>query len=104
MRRCSLASLVRARRWQREGDCRARSIREAGQSLNDLACVLRDLGKLAEAETVCRQALAIRRKLLGEAHPDVARSRDLLAEVLRAQGKLAGFEKVETDNQPVTPR
>ena len=39
-----------------------------------------------------REALAMRRKLLGNEHPDVALSLDNLADVLQAQGKLAEAE------------
>jgi tetratricopeptide (TPR) repeat protein len=54
--------------------------------------VLQAQGKLAEAETVFREALAMRRKLLGSEHPGVAILLGGLAEVLLAQGKFAEAE------------
>jgi tetratricopeptide (TPR) repeat protein len=41
--------------------------------------------KLAEAETVARKALAIRKRRLGDQHPDVAKSLDSLSHVLLNQ-------------------
>jgi serine/threonine protein kinase/Tfp pilus assembly protein PilF len=61
-------------------------------SLHDLALVLKDQGKLAEAEALLRQALSIRRKLLGNEHKDVALCMNSLAHVLRSEGKLAEAE------------
>ena len=49
-------------------------------------------GKYAEAEPLFRQALAIRRKLLGEDHPDTAQSYNNVAGNLNAQGKYAEAE------------
>ena len=59
--------------------------------------MLRDEGKLTEAETTQRQALAMQRKLLGEEHPEVAISLNNLALVLRDQGKLAEAEAMLRD-------
>ena len=42
-------------------------------------------GKLKDAATLHEKALGIRRKALGEEHPDVAQSMDNLASVLEAQ-------------------
>jgi tetratricopeptide (TPR) repeat protein len=72
-------------------------------SLNNLAGLLSAQGKYDEAEPLCRQSLAIGRKVcaihlaassrdhsckvLGEEHPDVAASLNNLAGLLRAQGK-----------------
>jgi tetratricopeptide (TPR) repeat protein len=61
-------------------------------SYNNLAVVLADKGKLAEAEAMNRKALAIRLQALGEAHPDTALSYNNLAVVLRGQGRLAEAE------------
>src|SRR5262249_11099535 len=47
--------------------------------------------KLAEAESVSRESLAMGRRLLGE-HPDVVSSLNQLACVLDAEGKLAEAE------------
>jgi TPR repeat protein len=53
--------------------------------------------KLAEAEEINREALALRRKLYGEKHPDVADSRAALALVYYSQGKLAEAEAMFRD-------
>jgi tetratricopeptide (TPR) repeat protein len=47
---------------------------------------------LAEAETVDREALAMRQKLLGSQHPDLAVSLNTLGGVLQAEGRLAEAE------------
>ena len=46
-------------------------------------------GKYAEAEPLYQKALAIRRKVLGEDHPDTAASYNNVASNLNAQGKYA---------------
>src|SRR4030095_3063915 len=46
-------------------------------------------GKVAEAETLYREALATEKKLLGNEHPDVAESLTELGLVLQKQGKMA---------------
>lgn len=43
-------------------------------SLNNLAGLLRDTNRLAEAESLYERALAIREKVLGAEHPTVATS------------------------------
>jgi serine/threonine-protein kinase len=53
-----------------------------------LAYSLRDLGQPDSAETFVRQALEIRRRRLGEDHPDVIETMISLAYVHRAQGEL----------------
>ena len=53
---------------------------------------LRDQGKYAEAEPLYRNALAIRRRVLGEDHPDTATSYNNLALPPRGQGKYAEAE------------
>jgi serine/threonine protein kinase/tetratricopeptide (TPR) repeat protein len=66
-------------------------------SMNNLACVLRDQGRLAEADSMCRDALTRRRRQLGEEHPATVTSLDNMASILSAQGRLAeaetGFQK-----------
>src|SRR5437667_6719557 len=52
-----------------------------------LAATLQAAGKLAEAEDLAREALAMSRKRLGNEHPEVAYSLNLLGELLVAQGK-----------------
>jgi tetratricopeptide (TPR) repeat protein len=54
--------------------------------------VLQSEGKLAEAETMYREALVLQRKLLGKDHPSVATSVHNLACVLESRGKLAEAE------------
>jgi serine/threonine protein kinase/tetratricopeptide (TPR) repeat protein len=48
--------------------------------------------RLVEAETMSRQALVMQKKLLGNDHPDIARSLFSLATLLRRQGKYADAE------------
>ncbi|MGB4967342.1 MAG: tetratricopeptide repeat protein, partial [Candidatus Saccharimonadales bacterium] len=61
-------------------------------SLDDLASVLQDQGKLAEAEELYRRALAITEKVSGPVHADTSTSLDNLASVLQDQGKFAEAE------------
>ena len=61
-------------------------------STGKLASNLDAQGKHAQAEPLHRQALELRRKLLGEEHPDTAESYNNLALNLRAQGKYAEAE------------
>ena len=55
-------------------------------SYNNLAATLSAQGKYAEAEAMYRRALEIRRKALGEDHPDTATSYNNLAVTLRPRG------------------
>jgi tetratricopeptide (TPR) repeat protein len=57
--------------------------------------IYRELSHYEEAETMHRQALAIRRKLWGDEHPAVASSLSNLGLVLWSRGKLAEAEAVE---------
>jgi Tfp pilus assembly protein PilF len=66
----------------------------ASTFLTNLAVVLQDQGKFAQAEHLQRQALQMRCKLLGEGHPAVATSLNHLATVLQHQGKLAEAEQL----------
>jgi serine/threonine protein kinase/Tfp pilus assembly protein PilF len=56
--------------------------------------VYSDLGHYTNAEAMHRKALALRKKLLGSEHPDVARSLNNIAGVLKQQGKLAEAENL----------
>ena len=47
-----------------------------------------------------RKALAMRKKLLGDEHPDVAISLDYLADVLQEQGELAKAEVLRARRWP----
>ena len=49
-------------------------------------------GKLQEADQTSRQALTMRRKLLGNEHPEVAASLDNLALILRKEKQLPEAE------------
>jgi tetratricopeptide (TPR) repeat protein len=80
--------------WQR-----AKQICEAHQplaeeflvtTLNNVGFVLQAQGDWTGALAQYRQALAIRKKALGEEHPDVAESLNNIGELLRAQGNWAG--------------
>ena len=62
-------------------------------ALSDLAMLLREQGKLSEAEPFAREALAMRRKILGDEHPDTVESLKGLIDVLQQAGKSA-----EADN------
>ena len=59
-----------------------------------LGRVLREMGKYAEAETLLRQALARREKLLGETHDLTIANRFLLAKTLVPLGKYAEADAV----------
>ncbi|MGH4008942.1 MAG: tetratricopeptide repeat protein, partial [Pseudonocardiaceae bacterium] len=65
---------------------------------NNLASVLRGLGRLEEAETEHRAVLQIRRRVLGEEHPDTLSNRNNLASVL---GDLGRLEEAETEHRAV---
>jgi serine/threonine protein kinase/Tfp pilus assembly protein PilF len=82
-----------ARTLQGRGAKRA----DVATSLSDLALVLRDQGKLTDAEALQREALELRRKLFGNEHADVALSLNNLALVLRSEGKLAESEKLHRE-------
>jgi tetratricopeptide (TPR) repeat protein len=61
-------------------------------TLGLLSSVLRDEGKLIEAEAARRENLAIRRKVFGDSHPQVATSYEALGTILQREGKLADAE------------
>jgi len=56
-------------------------------SLNNLAGLYRAQGRYDEAEPLYRQALELRRELLGERHPQVATSLNNLAYLYESQGR-----------------
>jgi hypothetical protein len=62
--------------------------------MHNLAKTLLALGKDAEAESLSREALAARRRILGDDHPDSLKSMNALADILRAEGKHAEAEEL----------
>ena len=54
--------------------------------MTNLACVLVSLKKFTESEALNTQCLAIRKKLLGNDHPDVLLSMNNLADCIQCQG------------------
>ncbi len=66
-----------------------RLLQEAGQA-NEKALALYQQGKYREAVPFARRALAIRKKVLGEHHPDTATSLNNLGSLLQAQADYAG--------------
>ena len=60
--------------------------------LNNLAALLQDTDRLAEAETLVRRALAIDEVAYGEQHPKVAADLNNLALLLHATDRLAEAE------------
>ena len=65
---------------------------EVAASLDNLASVLLEERKSAEAEMLGRQGLTVRRQLLGAEHADVAASLHTVATALVQQGRLAEAE------------
>ena len=61
-------------------------------SIQELAGLLAGQCKFSEAEPLYREVLAMRRKLLGDEHQDVAAALHNLAWVLQSQGKLSEAE------------
>jgi non-specific serine/threonine protein kinase/serine/threonine-protein kinase len=60
--------------------------------VHNLALVLKDLGKFAEAEPYFREVLEAGRRNQGDDHPDLLPSIHAMGSVLEAQGKLAEAE------------
>ena len=60
--------------------------------LNNLGSVLRRTGRLAEAETVYRDALAAARRVFGPAHPQLTRTINNLAVTLMEKGDFTSAE------------
>ena len=57
--------------------------------LNNLGGMYNDMGRPGDAEAPCRRALEIRRRALGDRHPEVANGLNTLGLVLERQGRLA---------------
>ena len=60
--------------------------------ISNLAILLKNQGKLGEAEPLYLEALAARRRTLGNEHPDTLASINNLANLLKNQGKLGEAE------------
>ena len=65
--------------------------------LNNLAGLLQDTNRLAEAEPLMREALRIDRAAFGDDHPDVARDLNNLAQLLQATNRPAEAEPLMRD-------
>jgi serine/threonine protein kinase/uncharacterized protein HemY len=66
--------------------------RELAQSLNDLGAARGERAELGPSRAALEEALAMRRRILGEEHPDVAISHSELGRTLSDQGHLAEAE------------
>ena len=64
--------------------------------LNNLAQLLQDTNRLADAEPLMRRALKIDEQSFGENHPNVARDLNNLAGLLQATNRLADAEPLES--------
>ncbi|MDF5726005.1 MAG: tetratricopeptide repeat protein [Rhizonema sp. PD37] len=60
--------------------------KDLASSLNNLAYLYNSHGKYSEAEPLLVEALELRKRLLGEDHPDVATSLNNLASLYKSQG------------------
>jgi hypothetical protein len=61
-------------------------------AMNNLAILLKEQGKLSEAEPLFRDVLRCERERLGDTHPDTLSSMSSLANLLSDQGKLSEAE------------
>src|SRR5262249_12571264 len=64
---------------------------ELGYTVGDVYFAL---GQFDKAEAVQRKVLALRKKLYGDDHPDVALTHDNLGNILMSEGKLAEAEEI----------
>lgn len=55
--------------------------------MNNLAYLLKSLGRLDEAALLYQEALAVRTELFGDAHTDVVIAKNNLAELYRKAGR-----------------
>lgn len=65
--------------------------------LEALSGVHTSLGRLDDAEAQARRALALRKRTVGERHPEVAASLSALAEVLKRRGRLEEAEALHRE-------
>jgi tetratricopeptide (TPR) repeat protein len=63
-------------------------------AMEDLAWALNALDRFEEAQSLDTEALVMRQKLLGDAHPDVPRNFNALGQLLRNRGDLQAAEGV----------
>ncbi len=63
-------------------------------ALSNLAGVLTERGAVGEADTLYRQGLALRHRLTGGDHPDLALDRAGYARLLHLRGDLAESERL----------
>jgi hypothetical protein len=66
-------------------------------ALSDLAMLLRDQGRLDEAETLAREALVMRRKILGNENPETVESLKALLDLLQREGKSAEADNIRRE-------
>ena len=94
--RFALGDTITARTLLERGVARAERLRERpllqAQMLGVIGRVYQSLGEYGRAATLLEQALATRKRELGDAHPDVAQSYNQLGNALRAKGDYAGAE------------
>jgi tetratricopeptide (TPR) repeat protein len=69
-----------------------------------LSRTLRDAGRRGEAEPLAREALAIRRTVFGDEHPETATSKSDLGLLLLGRGDLRGAEPLLRENAATTER
>src|SRR5205823_10995021 len=77
---------------------------EMGAPLSNLGLLLIYEGKPKEAEPFIREGLALRRKVLGDAHPDTAASFLRLADLFYAEGDYPGAEQAARESIAVFRR
>ena len=70
---------------------------EFPDTLDHLAALLAQQGKHSEAESCIRECYAIRRRVVGDAHPSTIKALNSLIELLRKQGKDAEAEAANRD-------
>ena len=73
------------------------------RSLDQLALYVDRQGRWAEADSLYREALAMRRRLLGDEHPDVAATMNNLATVRYRRGDWAGGRDAGRGRGPLAP-
>uniref|UniRef100_Q024L1 Tetratricopeptide TPR_2 repeat protein n=1 Tax=Solibacter usitatus (strain Ellin6076) TaxID=234267 RepID=Q024L1_SOLUE len=73
-------------------DTSADQARELALALNVQGSLLQESGRYAEAEPLAKEALEIRKRVLGEEHPDTIRSQNNLAGLYQRMGRYAEAE------------